>query len=75
MIRKILPTDKEYASWQDEYGVIKFIDKENEGHRGVILEIMQPSKRYAKVYGLTGIHKGEIIMVEEIDPEQWPIEI
>lgn len=72
MIEPITKENKEYLDWQDKYGVTKFIAKNGEGHRGVIV---QNNGTEALVYGLTGEYTKKLVRVKEIDPDQWPEEI
>lgn len=72
MIMPITKEDKEYLDWQDSYGVTKFIAKDGEGHRGIIV---QNNGKEALIYGLTGNFTKKLFRVKEINPNQWPVEI
>lgn len=72
MIEPIKKDNKEYLDWQDNYGVTKFLAKDGEGHRGVIVGFSD-DKKQATIYGLTGEFSGKVINVKETNPAEWPI--
>ena len=71
MIRPIQKSDNVYDESVKDYGLTKFIGKNGDGHRGVIIGLSE-DKTMATIYGLTGEYYGKIVEVKEKNPKQWP---
>ncbi len=70
MIEPISPNQKEWDKSYSNYGVTKFIGKNGDGYRGVIVEI-DDGGCGAMLYALNGEYAGKIIKVEETNPDEW----
>lgn len=74
MIEPIKKTQKEWDDSYKNYGVTKFIGKDNDGYRGVIVEL-SADKTTAKVYVINGPKTGMIVEIKEDDPNNWASEV
>lgn len=71
MIEPIKPDQREYDDSYKRYGVTKFIGKDGDSYRGVIVE---NNGRDAALFVLNGPKTGKLIQVVEVNPDQWPEE-
>ena len=72
MIEPIKEDQKEHDETYSLYGVTKFIGKDSNGYRGVIV---QNNGKEAMLYVLNGQKTGKMVKVKETNPDQWPIEV
>lgn len=75
MIGPIEPCQREYHESYSDYGVTKFIAKNGDGNRGVIIDFLNEEHTKAVLIGLTGEYYRKTIEVEEDSPDEWPKEI
>ena len=74
MIEPISAGIRAYHPSYAKYGVTKFIAKDGEGHRGIILQVSDDGKT-ALLWGITAEYSGVVVKVKENDPDRWPEEV